>query len=370
MTTSISPHPSTKSVSNLDRAPRKESVTQSSTDRVVDIVQQLASTMHLAIDEIRDINENAKLLSLNARIEAARAGSSGAAFGVVAQEMQGLSNKTASIADDMANKTQESISDLIHIIGGNVRGSRLADLALNNIDLVDRNLYERTCDVRWWATDSALVQALESHEPSDLEFASKRMGIILNAYTVYHDLILCDLSGKVLANGRPQRFNSTHRNESRSNWFTRAIATRTGDEFGFQSAHASPLVDDQFVLIYSATVRKNGEVNGNVLGVLGVVFNWKSFSDAIMNNDGLDTVEAKRTLRLLVDDDGAVLASSRSLPSDYRFPFQRFDKLVAQNKGYALETLDNKRVCIAYAKSPGFETYKTGWHSVLIQDLD
>ena len=96
------------------------------TEQVLSIVKQLAGAMNTAINEIREINDNAKLLSLNAaRIEAARAGSSGAAFGVVAQEMQGLSNKTASVADQMANKTQESISNLVGIIGGNVRGTRL-----------------------------------------------------------------------------------------------------------------------------------------------------------------------------------------------------------------------------------------------------
>ena len=37
------------------------------------------------------------------------------------------------------------------------RGERMVDLSLNAIELIDRNLYERTCDVRWWATDSAIV---------------------------------------------------------------------------------------------------------------------------------------------------------------------------------------------------------------------
>jgi hypothetical protein len=39
------------------------------------------------------------------------------------------------------------------------RGERMVDLSLNAIELMDRNLYERTCDVRWWATDSAIVAA-------------------------------------------------------------------------------------------------------------------------------------------------------------------------------------------------------------------
>jgi len=339
------------------------------TDLVVEIVEQLASTMHMAINEIREINENAKLLSLNARIEAARAGSSGAAFGVVAQEMQGLSNKTASVADEMASKTSESISDLVDIISGNVRGTRLADIALNSVDLIDRNLYERTCDVRWWATDSSIVEALGNATPSQLDYASKRMGVILNAYTVYFDLILCDTNGRVIANGRPNMFQSVGRNESKSPWFSRAMATRSGNEFAFQSAHKSPLVGDQSVLVYSSTVRRHGEANEPVIGVLGVVFNWEALSGTVLSNASLDASESQRTLRLISDDGGGILASSRALPFDYRLPMQKIEKLYSQSKGYILDELEGKRVCIAHAKAPGFETYSTGWHSVLIQEI-
>jgi hypothetical protein len=34
----------------------------------------------------------------------------------------------------------------------------MGDLSLNAIELIDRNLYERTCEVRWWVTDSAVVE--------------------------------------------------------------------------------------------------------------------------------------------------------------------------------------------------------------------
>jgi hypothetical protein len=341
----------------------------SPTDKVVQVVKQLAEAMQAAINEIREINENAKLLSLNARIEAARAGASGAAFGVVAQEMQALSNNTANVADDMANKTKHSISNLVEIIGGNVRGARLSDIALNSIDLIDRNLYERTCDVRWWATDTSLVDALQNPSQASAEFASRRMGVILNAYTVYHDLVLCDMNGRVIANGRPSMFNSVGRNEAKAPWFIRAMATRSGNDFAFESAHRSQLVKDQSVLVYSSTVRRHGEANEPTLGALGVVFNWEALSQAVLTNASLDPIESQKTLRLIVDDDFNVLASSRSLGPEYRLPKDRLEPMMKDPKGYILTKLDNKDVCIAHALSPGFETYATGWHAFLIQDI-
>jgi len=368
LTAPVSQKFSSKSAKPLKN--KDESVAVGPTGIVVRIVEQLAGAMHTAINEIREINENAKLLSLNARIEAARAGSSGAAFGVVAQEMQALSTKTASVADDMANKTQESITNLVTIIGGNVRGSRLADIALNSVDLIDRNLYERTCDVRWWATDSSLVDALQRPSDSSSAYASKRMGVILNAYTVYHDLVLCDANGRIIANGRPNQFNCVGRNESKAAWFTRAMSTRSGNDFAFQSAHKSPLVGDQSVLIYAATVRSNGEANEPIRGVLGVVFNWEALSSAVLANASLNAAESQRTLRLIMDGEFNVLASSRPLPYDFKIPTQKLEGLLKESKGYILEELDNKKVCIACAKSPGFETYATGWYAILIQEIE
>ncbi|MEO0532138.1 MAG: methyl-accepting chemotaxis protein, partial [Planctomycetota bacterium] len=46
---------------------------------IASFVSELSDTMTVAIDEINDINSNTQLLALNARIEAARAGSAGAA---------------------------------------------------------------------------------------------------------------------------------------------------------------------------------------------------------------------------------------------------------------------------------------------------
>jgi len=101
------------------------------TARVISLIEQLTEAMTDAIGDIRKIKGNTKLLALNARIEAARAGSNGSAFGVVAQEMQILSGQTALVADDLATKTQSSVSELVSIISGNVRGTRMADMALN-----------------------------------------------------------------------------------------------------------------------------------------------------------------------------------------------------------------------------------------------
>lgn len=337
---------------------------------VAGLIQQLADSMSSAIFEINDVNANTQLLALNARIEAARAGSAGAAFGVVAQEMQALSAKTSEIAAALANRSRESIDSLMNVIGVSVRGARLSDFALANIDLVDRNLYERTCDVRWWATDSSLVDALTQATPEAFHFASQRMGVILNAYTVYFDLVLCDLSGQVVANGRPERYSSKGQNVRGSQWFQDAERSRSGDEFGFQSAHRSSLVNNQPVLIYSCGVRAGGLADGKLLGVLGVLFNWETFAQTILNQTPVSEAERAKTRCLICDGAGRVLADSwgKQLVETISLPNQ--DRMFQQKKHYAVESYRDQRCCIAYASAPGFETYSTGWKSLIIQPIE
>src|SRR6202040_1106652 len=99
------------------------------------------------------------------------------------------------------------------------RGERMVDLSLNAIELIDRNLYERTCDVRWWATDSAVVGCAAQPEAAAISHVSERFAVVLGAYTVYLDLWLCDLDGNVVANGRADKFNVKGHNVAGTKWF-------------------------------------------------------------------------------------------------------------------------------------------------------
>jgi hypothetical protein len=191
------------------------------------------------------------------------------------------------------------------------------------------------------------------------------MGVILSAYTVYHDLVLCDLDGTVIANGRPNRYMLKGRKEAKSPWFAGALKLSSGEGFYCQPPHDSDLIPGEKVAIYSTAVRERGLLNGRPLGGLGVVFNWQSLANAILNSSVFD----EATWRLFVDGNGNVLAASDNVPKNFRFPVQRYDRVFKMPTGFVVDQFDGKDVCIAHALSPGFETYSTGWHSVLIQPL-
>ncbi len=340
-----------------------------STAEILQLVRQINQTMDSAIDEINEINSRTKLLALNARIEAARAGDYGAAFGVVAAEMQKLAASTGDAANQMASHTNRTIHRLFSLIGTSVRGTRLSDMALVNIDLIDRNLYERTCDVRSWAGDPSFSNALGNRSEERQRSASNRLGTILNSQTVYSDIILADTNGNIIANGRPNLHRSVGKNVERESWFIDAITTLNGAEYSSARAQRSPLAGDKAVMIYSAAVREGGQFEGKPIGVLGLLFNWELFAQAIVKNTPLAPDELDTTRVVIADDDGNLLADSFGRQLREMMPIGLLEPIQHHRKGFSIGLVDGEQQCVGYAKAPGYESFTTGWNSLIMQPM-
>jgi len=343
-----------------------------SPERITELALQLSSKMDTVINDIQKITFQSRILSLNAKVEAARAGEVGATFSVVATEMGSLSQEISDLVENLEGEASKDFKEIAKInehISTNYKGLRLSDLALTNIDLIDRNLYERSCDVRWWATDSSLVDALTKKTPEAYNFASKRMGIILDAYTVYFDLVLCNPEGMIVSNGRSDQYRSVGEDVSRTKWFQEAIKCATGDDFGWSDVHRSPLVNDELVLIYTTAVRENGEKYGNVIGAIGIIFKFAALAQTIVEDTPLSKEEKQKSRVCIVDEKGLALADTHHRNLEDTINFTGKFKLFEDKKGFTITDYENKKCVIAHAKAPGYETYTTGWHSLIIQTM-
>lgn len=316
--------------------------------------------------EIQRVTASTHILSLNAMMEAARVGEQGRGFAVVANEVKeisGIINRISQELDsEMAQRTQ-ALNELWSNTLTQVRGVRLADIALNMIDIIDRNLYERSCDVRWWATDSAVVESLQNPTELTRRQASERLGVILRSYTVYLDLWVADRNGIVISNGRPDQYpGAAGTNVAQSKWFQQAMATHDGTEFAVIDIECNRTLGDQPVATYAAAIRSGGEVHGEKLGVLGIFFNWAPQAHAVVDNVRLDSEEKSRTRALLVDSTGRILAAS-----DRKGELTEIIPLEINGRSSG-SYADRHGNLLGFALTPGYETYRgLGWYGVLIE---
>ncbi|MDH2907495.1 MAG: methyl-accepting chemotaxis protein [Candidatus Nitrosotalea sp.] len=361
-----------ESNSSLRQQNAKEKGCNFTLERVAELSEILASKVESAINEIERLNGQTHMIAINARIEASRAGMAGKAFSVVAEQMNDLSGKIGIVSKKMRDESRGSIDELGTLIKNQatiVRGTRLSDLALTNIDLIDRNLYERSCDVCWWATDDSIVSALCRKTKENYDLVSKRLGIILNSYTVYFDLVLCDLDGNIVVNGRPKSYRSVGMNVKNTEWFANAMKTGSGKEFGFQTVSKCSVVNNELSLVFSCTVREHGEQNGAIIGVLGVVFRWEEFAQKIVKGVHIADEEKDKTRICIVDENGLLLADSKDMILENNMEFLGKNELFKEKKSFTISDYDDEKCCIAHALSSGYETYASGWHSVIIQKI-
>jgi hypothetical protein len=301
-----------------------------------------------------------RMLSINARLEAARAGDAGLSFAVVAREMGSVADEVNTMSAELTRAVNANTAQ-IEEAGRNMimqlRGSRLADLARNAVEIIDRNLYERSCDVRWWATDSAVVDAVEAPTIEAARHAGSRLATILRSYTVYLDLWIADASGRVVCNGRPDRYPGlAGRDVSGECWFREGRKTTDGDDFAVCDVAAHPALGGAQVAAYSTAIRAGGEARGQALGVLGIFFDWQPQARDIVTGVSLSDEERAVSRVMLLDSHMRVIASSDGKTGDI-YPL----KADAPWGHYA-----EKGRLVAYGLTPGYETYRgLGWYGCI-----
>lgn len=343
-----------------------------SPERITTLTVQLSDNLDKVIRDIEQINLQSNILSINAKIESARAGKAGAAFSVVASEMGNLSQAITVLVEALERESSNDFKEIARInehISTSYRGTRLSDLALTNIDLIDRNLYERSCDVRWWATDNSMVDALTQKTPQAISTACERISVILDSYTVYFDLVLCNCEGEVIANGRKNQYQSIGKNVADTKWFNDAMACASSQAYAWETVHRSPLVDNELALVYTTAVRDQGSENGQIIGALGIVFRYEDLAQTILENVPLSADEKTKSRLCIVDDSGLILADSDHKTLEDRIDFNEKESLFAKKKGFIIGEYNGSKCCIAHASAPGYETYSTGWHSLIIQEM-
>lgn len=309
------------------------------------------------------------MFAINSMIEAARAGQHGLGFHVVAQEMKRLSDQAKDNADQfrrdvmgIVQNASVKTADLLLALHA-AAARELADKAQALVQLIVCNLFERTADVRWWATDPAFWKALHLPEQRRLDFARDRLRTIHRYYTVYCDLIRADLEGRIIALARRGGVSGRQALPTEAqDWFVRARGLAFGHDYAVSAVHHSSLHENRRVLVYATPVRERGQAEGAAIGVLAVYFDWQKEAQTIVRNEaGFTEREWERRRVLLLDSDHRIIASS-----DGRDFMQAFAGIGGGQSRGCVQMPDGTRV--GFARTLGYEEYDgLGWFGVVLE---
>ena len=325
-------------------------------------IKEIVSKVEKRIDQYRErnarISNEISILSLNATIEAARAGDAGRGFAVVAHEVRVLAEQAAKESRDLGSLRSELLQSFTER-----EYDRLCDMGQTLVQLIVRNLYERTADVRWWAADEALVQCLEALDPQTITHATERLGLLNRFYSVYLNLVLVGKNGQIVACSRPAQFSRVvGANVTQKSWFKQAMALSTGDHYVADDIRHDSLHDDKLVAVFATAVRQGGTVDGKSIGVLAIMFDWETQARAIVQKEPAMSEETwMRTRVMLVDNSLRIIAASDDKDLLSYFPLDHG----GQPRGYYVK--DDREV-VAFAKTLGYQEYDgRGWYAVIVQ---
>jgi len=330
------------------------------------VMDGISGELQLYSNSNQQIVKQTKMVAINAIIEAARAGEAGKGFAVVADEVQRLADRSADIASRFQDVLLGRIAlskSMSEVLVDEMEGARLIDLSQSLVQLIVRNLYERTADVRWWATDTAFWQALKSGAAADVAFAADRLATINKFYSVYCDLVMTDTAGKVVASANSSFARQlAGKDFSREAWVRAARAVPSGNDYAVGEVEQSPHHGGREVLVYSTAIRAEGRTNGAVLGMLGVYFDWQEQGNAIVDKEAaLPPKVRDHTEVMLLDGNGRVIASTNAA--------RRFARFDLAHKGQMRGSYyDGQGNIVAFAKTLGYQEYDgLGWAGVVLQ---
>ncbi|MEM0502987.1 MAG: cache domain-containing protein [Thermoplasmata archaeon] len=333
-------------IENLKQKEISSAYSENVNSELIQITHQLGES----IESINRINNITTTLALNAAIRADRAGDEGRAFSVLAEEIRAFSHKSDMLTEEI-NTTLDSLN---HVVQETV-STRLADAAFDTIDKVDRNLFERNCDVQAWTTFSELIYTAETG--LDAKKASDLLKELHQIYEVYYDIYLLNSRGTIVATAIRQDLIGV--DQSDRNWFQQAIQGNVFVTDMYRSETAAA-----HTISFSAPVKNR---SGGIVGVLTTRFNW---------NYVIDILKAAMVYKdcqvYLLNSNGKVIASldpNEILQKDFS-AYEAF-KLASRGGNGFIEERDlnsNQIYLIGYAKTEGYNRYKgKGWLLLITQ---
>lgn len=149
-------------------------------------------------------------------------------------------------------------------------------------EVMDRNLYERANDVRWWALNPLISETLAQSEIKDYRSINQTLKIINDLYTVYTLLFVFDKQGTIVGVSKPDAEHLIGKNIKDSYLLKRVSSVQSTQQYVVSDFAASEFYDNKPTYIYYGAVR-NPQDN-QVTGGVAAVFDSEPEFEAILND--------------------------------------------------------------------------------------
>ncbi|MDN5068012.1 chemotaxis protein CheW [Aliarcobacter butzleri] len=140
------------------------------------------------------------------------------------------------------------------------------------IDIMDRNLYERANDCRWWALNSYFKESLDDYSTisEKKEELSSILKYINDLYTVYSNLIIFDKNGKIIAvsNEKEQYLIGKILTQD---WIEKTLTLKDTSKYCVSKFEKTNLYENESTYIYCSAIRSFKDDN-DVVGGIAIVF--------------------------------------------------------------------------------------------------
>ncbi len=307
---------------------------------IADAAEDINLFLHRVIwnGQVMATNEHGNLLSLKA----------------ILKQLRSMGARTAQALADSSSKLHTTM------ITSELRNAE--SIARLMIDIMDRNLYERSNDCRWWALTSEIRRIL-SEKRLNADDKAKITDILIyinKLYTVYTRLFIYDLKGNIVAesNLHNDPMDAVGRQVT-SSYAQETFSLRSPQEYRVSMFEESWLYEGKPTYIYNAAIRHIDDLN-KVVGGIGIVFD--------------STPEFKHMLEdCLPDKPGAFglfveRPSGRIIASTEASNYQNGDVLWIDPEFFALQEGTGKSKIVLYNKkyyavgcysSRGYREFKT-----------
>lgn len=218
------------------------------------------------------------------------------------------------------------------------------------IEIMDRNLYERANDCRWWAMTPIFEEEL-SREISDSQRLGEVLTYINSLYTVYTNLFIYDRHATIIASSND---SSIIGKKVSGDYISKTLSNSSSQNYFVSPFENTPFYTNESTYIYSATIR----FKGKTVGGISIVFDATPQFNAMLKDS---FPSQKSGFSCFIDRKGTIL-STTSTNQNSMEKMELDEEILrfnAKETTHRFITYNGKKYLLGVAVSRGYREYKT-----------